>query len=343
MFRLLNLVVCTLTFASYLGSYLHPYTFWPFAFLGLFFPLLALANVGWIGYWLLTQKHKRWAWMSAVTLLAGWPHLGGLFGIHVASLAKQEGIRVLSYNVRRFQPYKEESKSMISAAEWRENLEAYQPDILCVQEYDRSTKLEPADICREVGLPHQFRIKGNELGIFSRFPIEHSESHLFNNLYGYQFADISMDGRMVRVFNVHLQSNGITGIASRVAENGSFGEKRTWLDIRGMLSRYRKAARVRTEQTALIMKALQESPYPVLLCGDLNDVPQSYVYHQLNSLLDDAFKKAGWGIGITYAGPIPGLRIDTILVDSVLKIKSCRIGRTEFSDHHPVLAVVAWE
>lgn len=343
MLRFLNLIVCTLTFASYLGSYLTPYQFWPFAFLGLFFPLLALANMGWIAYWLLTKKQKRWAWMSVLTLLAGWSYLGGLFGFHLKSLSKQEGTRVLSYNVRRFQPYKGSSTAMISAAEWRDNLATYEPDILCLQEYDRSASLEPAEICSELGLTHQFRVKGEELGIFSRYPIQYSESHLFNELYGYQFADITLQNRVVRVFNVHLQSNAITGIASRVVENGSFGEKRTWMDIRGMLSRYRRAARIRTEQTAAIMEAIRQSPYPVLLCGDLNDVPQSYVYHQLNSVLTDAFQTAGWGIGVTYAGPIPGLRIDAVFTDHTLNVKSCRIGRTQFSDHHPVLAVIAWE
>lgn len=341
MIRLLNIIVCGLTFAAYSASYLSPFTFWPFAFLGLLYPWLVLINVIFIIYWLLGTR-KLIALFSILTLLAGWNHLGGLFGVHLGALGKDvhDGIRVLTYNVRRFQPYRSDIVEMIEPAVWSESLKRHRPDILCVQEYDRSLSLEPAALCRKEGLIHQFRLKGEELGIFSRYPIVNATSRMFNNVYGYQYADILIEGKTIRVYNVHLQSNAITGIAARVAETGSLREKRTWRDIRGMLGRYRRAARVREEQAAEIAEQLRTSPYPVLLCGDLNDVPQSFVYNRISATLQDAFQEAGLGLGITYAGPIPGLRIDVILTDPSLEVQRCQIGETEFSDHRPIMAII---
>ena len=265
-------------------------------------------------------------------------------GLHVGGIGAEAGnIRIMSYNVRRFQPYKEARVQMIEEAEWTASLEKHRPDILCIQEYDRSLSLEPARICRGAGLIHQFRRPNEELAIFSRYPILRASSHMFNAIYGFQYADLEVQGKTIRVYNVHLQSNAITGIAARVAETGSLREKSTWRDIRGMLGRYRRAARIRTQQAAEIAAHIQQSPFPVVLCGDINDVPQSYVYQHIKGPLNDAFQVSGRGLGVTYAGPVPGLRIDVILTEPSLRVQSCRIGKTEFSDHRPIIAVIGLE
>lgn len=344
MFRLLNIWVSGLTFAAYSASYVSPFSYWPLAFLGLLYPWLALINVFFILYWL-PGKRRIWALLSLLTLLAGWGHLQGLIGFHGQD-PKGDGhsqLRILSYNVRMFQPYHAKSVQMIEPPEWKSSLDRYRPDILCMQEYDHGPAFNTTELCRKAGMVHHVRKNGGELAIFSKNPILNASTHMFSKMYGFQFADIRYGEKTVRIYNVHLQSNSITGIAARVVEKGSLREKSTWRDIRGMLSRYRRAARIREEQAAVIARHIRSSPYPVVLCGDLNDVPQSYVYHQIGANLQDAFRVRGKGLGTTYAGPIPGLRIDVVLADPRLKVLSCRIGKAEFSDHRPILAVIGWE
>lgn len=341
---MLNIGVSGLTFAAYTASYVSPFSYWPLAFLGLLYPWLALINFFFVLYWLL-GKRKAWAILSLLTLFAGWGHLKGLIGIQWQNPKWDEHskIRILSYNVRMFQPYPAKRVRMIKPPEWKSSLDRYHPDILCMQEYDHSPAFNTTELCRQAGMAYHVRKKGGELAIFSKYPILNARTYMFSDMYGFQFADIRHGEKTVRIYNVHLQSNSITGIAERVVEKGSLREKSTWRDIRGMLSRYRRAARIREEQAAVITRHIRSSPYPVILCGDLNDVPQSYVYHQVGANLQDAFQVGGRGLGITYAGPIPGLRIDVVLADPRLQVLSCRIGKAEFSDHRPILAVIGWE
>ena len=142
-----------------------------------------------------------------------------------------------------------------------------------------------------------------------------------------------------------LENVEMPRIAEKIAEaraEGDLKENRTWKDIRGRLGRYRRAAKIREEQAEVLASHLRKSPYPVILCGDLNDVPQSFVYHQVAFGLQDAFQTAGKGLGVTYAGPVPGLRIDVILASPSVHVEDCRIGRREFSDHLPVVARIHW-
>ena len=72
--------------------------------------------------------------------------------------------------------------------------------------------------------------------------------------------------------------------------------------------------------------------------GDLNDTPFSYTYQQLGNLLNDQFKAKGLGVGITYAGKLPGLKIDYIFADDNFNALSHQIIRTKISDHFPVIS-----
>lgn len=337
-----NLILSGLTFAAYAASYFSPYTYWPLAFLGLIYPWLALANLGFVLLWVV-RKQRIWALLSALTLLLGWNHFKGLVGMHFASGKGEDNlVQIMSYNVRRFQPYGQEKIRWISNEEWEASVRRHRPDILCAQEFETGHGLQVEKICLSEGLIHQEVRSRNELAIFSKYPILRTETHMFNNNYGFQFADLQIGDHVLRVYNVHLQSNAITGIVSRIAEQGDLKEKRTWKDIRGMLGRYRRAAKIRQEQAAVLASHLQNSPYPVILCGDLNDVPQSFVYHRVCAGLQDAFQAAGKGLGVTYAGPVPGLRIDVILASPSINVEDCRIGRREFSDHLPVVARIHW-
>ncbi len=62
----------------------------------------------------------------------------------------------------------------------------------------------------------------------------------------------------------------------------------------------------RNRQADLLTKAIAESPYPVIVCGDFNDTPASYAYRKISRSLQDCFLQAGAGHGkaATNAGAI---------------------------------------
>ena len=77
----------------------------------------------------------------------------------------------------------------------------------------------------------------------------------------------------------------------------------------------------------------------MLVIGDFNDTPQSYVYSTiLGNDLHDSFVVHGTGIGTTYAGSIPGLRIDYILSSNNIDITYHEVPKLQYSDHYPVVA-----
>jgi len=89
---------------------------------------------------------------------------------------------------------------------------------------------------------------------------------------------------------------------------------------------------------------------PTILLGDLNFTDQNdgYSYLQRASLVD-AFRAAGFGLGLTYpkrrysgASFLPLIRIDYIFVtDDILPVRAW-VGEDGGSDHLPVLAELIW-
>ena len=94
----------------------------------------------------------------------------------------------------------------------------------------------------------------------------------------------------------------------------------------------------RAVQVEAIKIHINKSPYPVILCGDFNDTPNSYAYHKLSNGLKDAFVEQGVGLGRSYNGNFPSLRIDYILYSPELNIHSFNTKNVKLSDHFPILA-----
>ena len=98
------------------------------------------------------------------------------------------------------------------------------------------------------------------------------------------------------------------------------------------------AFRLRGNQAEQVRAELDKSPYRAAICGDFNDVPNSYTYFTIRGAWNDAFISKGFGIGRTYVHISPTLRIDYILADQRLPILQCRKFPLPYSDHNPVIA-----
>ena len=108
-------------------------------------------------------------------------------------------------------------------------------------------------------------------------------------------------------------------------------------DIGFVMRRYKQAVRIRAQQARAVAAHLAQSPNRAILCGDLNDTPVSYVYRLFNLSLQDSFRKMGSGIGATFAGRLPGLRIDYVLSDPSFAVRSHEVVHAGLSDHYPVV------
>ncbi|HAT48508.1 MAG TPA: hypothetical protein DCS71_06200, partial [Flavobacteriales bacterium] len=109
-----------------------------------------------------------------------------------------------------------------------------------------------------------------------------------------------------------------------------------------LLALVTQASQARAKQSHILKAKMAESPYPVVLAGDFNDVPMSYALRQLrDARVRDAFAASTRGLGGTHIGMIPGVRIDGVMVDTTLTVHRQETHDVLLSDHRPVTAWVS--
>ncbi|MBR9921988.1 MAG: endonuclease/exonuclease/phosphatase family protein [Bacteroidetes bacterium] len=341
LFRWLNIILIGLTLLAYLSPFVAPYTFWPISLLGLTYPWLLLFNLLFVLGWIAVRN--RYFLMSLGCIFAGYNHLTNFVGIELSNPeVAGNSIRVMSYNVYDLRNLEKSDNGRKGAGDYLpfgEFLDAAGPlDILCVQECGVQNTNTIAEMHE---MPHQFHYSGRGTAIISRHPIRNKgqiEFEKTNN--SCVWADIDIDGKTYRVYSLHLQSNFISSEASQLAKEGDLQERETWVGIKGILGKYRHFAAKRVTQAERVASHIKGSPHPVILCGDFNDTPLSKAYRVLSENMVDGFQQKGHGIGTTYGGLIPSLRIDYILNDPRLEVLEYRTFRQPFSDHYPVMSVL---
>lgn len=336
----INIGIIFLGFGAYLSPYASPQGLWMFSILGLFYPWLVLANMLFMVLWVIMRK--RYFIYPLAWLILGWGHFSSLvaFRSHSVHPETTSEIRVMTYNCRNLiKPLKE--KTRVTNEELTALINDYDPEVISFQEFPIGNAAKPYidHLTRELGFKHYFQEQGGQLALFSKYPLSKKRSKYYSNRSnGYLYADIKKGERYFRVFNIHLQSNAVSRIADKVASEGKIQEKETWLTIRGMIGKYRNSARQRVVQAKEIAEHVKRSPNLVIICGDFNDVPLSNAYHILSDGKVDTFKKAGVGMGTTYSGSIPALRIDYILCNPKIKTIDLDVIKVGYSDHYPVFA-----
>ncbi len=253
----------------------------------------------------------------------------------------------MTYNIQLFGLNNWE-KNMEQRNEIIDLINAKSADILCLQEYFHNDNQETKSakyIKNILGYSYSYFSKGktnsknDDFGIiiFSKFPIIHAETISFDGVGTKtnmaQFADIVLDADTLRVYNAHLAS-----VHLNVSEVDQImeGDEKSIVLSKKWLRKMKRSYQIREKQVKALKKSMDESPYPVLLCADLNDVPVSYAYYQLTSKLEDAFIQSAFGIGETYHGKLPFLRIDYIFHSSDIKSGEFKVIEKGLTDHYPV-------
>ena len=153
-------------------------------------------------------------------------------------------------------------------------------------------------------------------------------------------ADIKVNDDTIRVFATHLQS-----VQFRQKDYEAIDEIATAKDSlidnsKTVIAKLRKAMSLRSSQADVARQIMDDSPYPTIFCGDLNDTPNSYTYFTIRDDMQDAFLKKGFGIGRTFSSLSPTLRIDYIFADKDFKIIQFNRLVKNLSDHYMLVADV---
>ena len=233
-------------------------------------------------------------------------------------------------------------------------------DVVCFQEFynDTSKSFNTVKQLQDIGYKYYYFTKElvlrntDEWGIalFSKRPIVDSGTIMKQNFttgYGKKpfkgiYCDIKFDDTIIRFVNVHLQSIYFGTEDYETIEQ--FKETQD-LDERGaknIFVKLRKAFERRARQADELKAFLNKQTKPIILCGDFNDLPNSYVSNHISKNMKDAFLETGFGIGHSYNGKIPFLRIDYILTNPSFEIQRFEIVNNKISDHFRYTVKLDW-
>ena len=356
------IIICNIVFAfSFLlgcyGYIFNPLYFWFTGFFALACFYFLLILIGFIFFWLIAKPSLTL--ISIISILLAWTPMRHLVKLRLApefNLKKDNtSLRVMSWNVEHFEiaAYKkhpEKKQQML----WMIN--SYQPDIACFQEMVGSDSVPTAinylpDFVRDLKMPYFFYTYNSKLDfdkdhrfgiiIFSRYPIVNKKSISYNpNNYNsiFQYADILKGEDTFRIFNLHLQSLKFSDDEVQFLDQPTIDEESRFKKSRNILSKFKTGFLKRKDQSEHIKAEINKSPYPVIVCGDFNDVPNSYAYATIGKGLQNSFVKKGYGIGRTYSHISPTLRIDNIFTDKRFTVEQFFRNNKKVSDHFPIVS-----
>lgn len=327
---------------AYVAPFVDPRTFWMPAIFGLAWPLIALGSLFWLIAMLFVRA--RWWWVLLVAMLPGIPYWSELFNPSgPAERIPADSYEVVSFNTRVLGKYDNNdiSSALFSFAEVRK------PDIICLQEVLISPT-ELRALLQKTEYSHYWLTSYVERGgrkqkfgkvTLSRHPVVGKGVLQLpgSPLRFANYLDVQLADKVVRVFNIHLQKTRVTDTDYEYLQEQAADYERTWNFSIRLAGKLVRAFKQRAEQADFLSKAIAESPYPVLVCGDLNDTRLGYTYRRISEGLQDAFSRTGYGNGQTYLGPVPFLRLDYTLFSPDLEVYSCRYFDDISSDHKLVL------
>lgn len=275
-----------------------------------FFPLFVLVPLVLLWY-------RRGMWLlGLVAALIAWPIMG--FNVPLQSLldAERQGVRVLTYNVKRWE---------VTAEEFTTLLDEERIDIAAVQE------LAP----RRYKLPPQWHVKrAGESLLVSRYPIVRCEiskrEPQVNGIYcvldtpwgflGFAGADLLTPRRAL---DKMLDEEKIFDL-SQIEVTQSMIEDRWY------------------ESSKLYTWIASFPEENKIIAGDFNLTADSPIYRRIWSSYTNAFNQTGFGYGYTKFTKINrfrySARIDHILLTPGVKPLRAWVGPDLGSDHFPLIA-----
>lgn len=331
--------------------------YWPIAVLGLGFPLMLVLLITFILIWAIVRS--RWAFVPLIALILSWQQISAFlaFGMPPSSdnSKPENSLRVLSWNVSSWdEANKHKNGGQSHRKDMLALIKSRDPDILCLQEFfefESSNYYEPnIPAVKAMGypyyyfVPHYFRYrKAYRMGvaIFSKYPIvdtavvPYKQNSAADNLV---YTDVNVNGKLIRVMTIHLQSVRFNSVDYEGINRIKNTDDEALEASKTILSKIIKAYRSRSGQAEQVRQEIDKSPIPVIICGDFNDVPNSYTYFTIRGDLNDAFIAKGAGIGKTLRILSPTLRIDYILADKSLPVYRFNKFNVPYSDHYPIMA-----
>jgi endonuclease/exonuclease/phosphatase (EEP) superfamily protein YafD len=310
--------------ATLLNAYVPPKTFPWFNLLSLGFPVLMIAYILLTLFWIFSWKKRAFVFVL----------LGLLFfkpAIRWVNYSPQKNevpdLKIVSLNA---------NGGMHGIDNINSYIDSQNADIVMLQEYGGEMKYHFQGL--QAG-PQSYVIQ-----VFSKHRIIEQKQliesdYIYNNAYASQ-TDIEIKGKIYRFINVYLQPFKFRKHMVKLNGNSEEDEQK----VKNVIKRLIPTFKMHQDQIASIRESIDNSPYPVILAGDFNSVPNSYEYYHLLKDLQDAFVESGSGSGTSFHDYKYPIRIDYIFSSESIKPLSYHVDRSvKLSDHFPVIATFKLE
>ena len=349
-----NFIAAVALILSNIAGNISPDRMWFLAFLGLVHIPLLLINILFIFFWIFLLR--KWVIGSLLAVLVSWGHIGTHFRFRNSETAieSSDTLKFMSFNVRLFDLYQwKTTQKYKTRSRIFKMIKEQNPDVLCFQEYysNPAKGFDVKDTMNNIENLHNsfvasFKslegLKEWGMAIYSKYPMFNKQRIPFSNSINnyFQYADICKGRDTIRIFNIHFESIHfgqedylfINDIENQYTDRENLLEKG-----QRIFQKIGSAFAIRAEQVETVRKYVASSPFPVVLCGDFNDTPASFVYNRLTTELKDSFCESGSGMSGTYPNLFFPMRIDYIL-HSVNFFRAFRYNviNEDLSDHLPI-------
>ena len=343
----INVVVAVAMLVPACSLHLPPSECTFLSYFGLFFLPLLLLNVCFALFWVINLKY--YALLPIAALLLAHGDIKASFSVFnskqpEASSVGGRSIKVLTYNVMLFNYYDKKTPIL-------DYINHSGADIVCLQEFGwhRNGKdfLSKEKVISSLTNYPYYHInialdKDNVtygIATFSKFPMVNKQLVDYESFFNSSiYSDITMGKDTVRVFNNHLESNRLTK-----QDKEKLSKEMNSEIISQTARKLSVAVAVRARQAGAVAAEIARSPHAVIVCGDFNDTPVSYVYKTIRGGLQDTFIGSGKGMGLTYSDGLYRFRIDYIFLNERFTYYGYEIDNVKYSDHYPVFCNVVME
>lgn len=348
-FRIASILLFALTLLAAYGGRVNPeYLMFPSA-LTLALPYFVIATVIVIVLWLMAG---RWitAAIGVLVLVIAWKPISNAVPLHFPKSPDkpERTFKLLTYNILHSWDQQDPEMRQGNRA-FRYVLESG-ADLVGLQEIVDINS--PGEVPKFQGAlrdsvfaayPYQAGTWESDLKVLSKYPVR-----LVHDYHTHALYEVKMPWGKLNWINVHLISFQLTNEERNVmrevisVKNTEEGLKEMKGSIRDKL---KTGFRQRAECARKVRELIENTPGPLIISGDFNDVPESYAYRILRGEdLADAYVETSFGPLITYNRHAFWFHLDQILYrPNPLKALSVKKGSLKSSDHYPLLVEFEWE
>lgn len=335
------IVIIGMMLTGYSG-YINPERFHLLSLLGYVFPAFLFANMAFLVLWVCIRLQN--VIVPLLGFLIAYSPTRAYFPVNMPKEVPEGAIKVLSFNVYGFKDQDERTEAIL------EYIIHSDADIVCAQEFTQVWRydslmhvLDSIYQYRDTLHSRGYKFPGGDIvAVMSKFPIVGKEAipiHTAGNTLG--VFKLDMDGDTVHVINAHLETVGLSeeekSDFSKIV-HGNTGHADVKQSSKFFAHKIADATAIRAPQADAINDYVRRHPgESIIMCGDLNDHPLSYVHHTIADRLTDCYRATGMGPGFTFHYHSMYFRIDHIMCSDDWQPYHCVIDKSiDKSDHYPI-------